>query len=215
MLLPPGRTTPGPVISVVQSCSNSAPGLTALAHRWISSSTAYSAGFGSRCFPPAHRRYPLDIGHALAVGKLVAHGVASAFADRLAFLLAYSRHDVQHQPTSGRIRVERLCDRYQRHATPLEPLQQRAQILHASGEPIGLRNDDRLHFAGVNQREQPCHSGAVQALGGLAAIDDAVDQLGVVNHGHGANLLSLGLEGDTSVRLLVCRNANVANGFHR
>src|SRR5579864_6012672 len=34
-------------------------------------------------------------------------------------------------------------------ATPLEVFQQRAQILHASGEPIELRDDDRLHFTGV------------------------------------------------------------------
>jgi hypothetical protein len=100
-------------------------------------------------------------------------------------------------------------------ATPLEPLQQRAQILHASGEPVELRDDYGLHFASVNQREQPRHAGTVQALRGLSAIDGDVDQLGGVDHGHGPNLLRLSLEGDAVVRLLVCGNTNVADGFHR
>jgi hypothetical protein len=50
------------------------------------------------------------------------------------------------------------------------------QVLHASREPVELRDDDRLHIAGVNQSEQPCHAGTVQALGRLTAIDDDVDQ---------------------------------------
>jgi hypothetical protein len=52
--------------------------------------------------------------------------------------------------------------------------------------------------SGVNQCEQPCHAGTIQALGGLAAVHDDVDQLGVVDHGHSPNLLRLGLEGNAS-----------------
>jgi hypothetical protein len=40
-----------------------------------------------------------------------------------------------------------------RYAPPGEPLQQSAQILHVTGEPVELCDDDRLDFAGVNQRQ--------------------------------------------------------------
>ena len=40
-------------------------------------------------------------------------------------------------------------------------------------------------LASVNQREQPCHAGTVQALGGFSAIDDDVEQLGIVDDDHG------------------------------
>jgi hypothetical protein len=84
-----------------------------------------------------------------------------------------------------------------------------------SREPVELRDDDRLHFPGINERKQSCHAGAVQVLGGLSAIDDNVDQLGVVDYGHRPNLLRLGLEGNASVRLLVCGNTSVAYCFHQ
>jgi hypothetical protein len=86
------------------------------------------------------------------------------------------------EPVSSDSATDTSCD-----TAPFEALQQRAQILHASREPIELRDDDRLDFASVNQCEQARHAGAVQALGGLAAIDDNVDQLGAVDHGHGPN----------------------------
>jgi len=59
------------------------------------------------------------------------------------------------------------------------------------------------------------HAGAVQALGGLPTVDDGVEQLGAVDHRHGADLLGRRLERDASIRLLVCRYPNVASRFHR
>src|SRR5579862_2693379 len=134
VLQPPGGTTACPMPSVIQRRRDPAQSLTALAH--LANLIQHGLFGGIRLdvlSVGAEAVAELDVAHALAVGALVAHGVPGSLADRLAFPLAYGRHDVQHEAPSRRAGVERLRDRYQRDAAPLQALKQGAQILHASG----------------------------------------------------------------------------------
>jgi hypothetical protein len=54
--------------------------------------------------------------------------------------------------------------------------------------------------------QQPLHAGAVQTLCRLATVHNDVDELGVVNPCHGADLFSLRFQRDAPVSLLVRRN---------
>ena len=69
--------------------------------------------------------------------------------------LAYGGHDVQRQAAGDRAGIERFGNRYQGCSAALKALQQRAQILHAPGEPVERGDDDRLDFACVNQCQYP------------------------------------------------------------
>ena len=144
---------------------------------------------------------------------LMASRVRSPIASRSHWLTAVMMFNTR-RPAAEPVSSDSATDT---RATPrpLEALQQRAQILHAPREPIELSDDHRLYIAGINEPEQPRHTRTVQALGGLSAVDDDVDQVGVVDHGHGPNLLGLGFERNAPVRLLVCGNPNIANCFHQ
>jgi len=87
--------------------------------------------------------------------------------------------------------IQRLRYRYQCDTLPLEALQQFAQVLDTASEPVELRNDDGFHFSGVHQRGQPGHAGPVQALGGLAALDDDLTQFHALHQRHRPDLLCL------------------------
>src|SRR5882724_1164738 len=84
-----------------------------------------------------------------------------------------------------------------------------------AGEPVELGDDDHLDFAGIHEREQPRHSGTVQAFGRLASIDDDVEQFRAVDDGHGSNLFGLRIKRNATICLSVGGNTNVTNCFHR
>jgi hypothetical protein len=75
---------------------------------------------------------------------------------------------------------------------------------------------DRLHFAGVDECQQPRHAQAVQALRGFGVIDDDVDQLGVVGPRPWPESSPPGPRERTPwSACLSVGNTNVANGFHQ
>jgi hypothetical protein len=60
-----------------------------------------------------------------------------------------------------------------------------------------------LHVAGISEREQPLHARTIQTLRRLTGFHDDVREFRAVHHDHGANLLGLGVERNSSVGLLV------------
>lgn len=57
--------------------------------------------------------------------------------------------------------------------------------------------------------------GPPQAVGRIAAIDDNVQQLNIVDDGHGEDLLRLRLERNTVIRMPVRENPDVPDRFHQ
>src|SRR5579863_8235844 len=96
-----------------------------------------------------------EVADALPIGTLVAHCIAFALADGLPFPLADRDHNIDYEPPSRRAGVQRLCYRDERYATALESFEHLPQILHASGEPVELRNDHCVDVTGIGHCEQP------------------------------------------------------------
>lgn len=113
----------------------------------------------------------LDVPHALAVRTLVAERVACASLPAAEPVSNDSATDISATPR----RSKRFSSSQ--------------KILHAAREPIELRNNDGLHVACINQREQALHAGTIRALSRLAGFHDDVRKFSAVHHHHGANLL--------------------------
>src|SRR5439155_24169513 len=128
-----------------------------------------------------------DVAHALALTALMLERIAGALSDGLPFPLAHRAHDGNHQASCRRAGVQRFRDRDQRHLALFEQLQQAAQIFDAAREPVQLGHDDRLHFAGVDQRQETLQTRPVKRLGGFAAVDDDVEQFRALDRGHSAD----------------------------
>jgi hypothetical protein len=83
--------------------------------------------------------------------------------------------DVDHEPSSRRAGVQRLCYRDERYAPALESFEQFPQILHASRQPIELRNAligaRKKKPAGFNRRASSVDLGSQLERDAAPAID--------------------------------------------
>src|SRR5205807_7141125 len=82
------------------------------------------------------------VSNALALVPLVRECVAFAFPDRFPFPLAHRGHDVDDQSARGRTGVQRLGNRDQSNAAPLESLQQLAQVFDATIRRVNTPTGD-------------------------------------------------------------------------
>jgi hypothetical protein len=152
--------------------------------------------------------HQLPVLDAVAVGRHPAHPhallaaggdlVADALGRHLALELGEREQDVQRQPPHGRGGVERLRDRDEGHAVPVEHLDQLGEVGQRAAEAVDLVDHDHVDQPVLDVLQQPLQAGALQRAAGDAAvvilIADQHPALGALAGDVGLAGLPLGVE---------------------
>ena len=124
--------------------------------------------------------HQLPVLDAVAVGRHPAHPhallpaggdlVADALGRHLALELGEGQQDVQRQPPHRRGRVERLRDRDEGHAVPVEHLDQLGEVGQRAAEAVDLVDHDHVDQPVLDILQQPLQAGPFQRAAGDAAV---------------------------------------------
>ena len=96
--------------------------------------------------------------------------VADALGRHLALELGEAEQDVQRQPAHGGGGVERLRDRDEGDAVPVEHLDQLGEVGQRAAEAVDLVDHDHVDQPVLDIRQQPLQAGALQRAAGDAAV---------------------------------------------